>query len=56
MELTHQEHDQITADTQAVTHLAFMTMGSTWKTEKTYPVYFTVNFSGRIPMSVVLKM
>ncbi len=36
--LTADEHDQITADTQAVTHLAFLSMGTAWKTTATYPV------------------
>jgi prephenate dehydrogenase (NADP+) len=31
------DHDRITADTQAVTHLAFLSMGTAWKTSKTYP-------------------
>lgn len=35
--LTAKEHDQITADTQAVTHLAFLSMGTAWKTALTYP-------------------
>ncbi|KAK9687623.1 prephenate dehydrogenase (NADP(+)) [Basidiobolus ranarum] len=30
--LTWQEHDRITADTQAATHLAFESMGTAWKT------------------------
>jgi prephenate dehydrogenase (NADP+) len=29
--------DQITADTQAVTHVAFMSMGAAWKTRSTFP-------------------
>lgn len=31
------EHDRITADTQAVTHLAFLSMGTAWKNCKIYP-------------------
>eukprot|EP00834_Sanchytrium_tribonematis_P000732 NODE_14_length_51535_cov_1.125049.p10 type:complete len:416 gc:universal NODE_14_length_51535_cov_1.125049:48093-46846(-) len=31
------EHDNITADTQAVTHVAFMSMGLAWKSRKVYP-------------------
>lgn len=38
VQLSYKEHDIITADTQAVTHMAFMTMGTTWKIQKTYPV------------------
>ncbi|KAJ1652449.1 prephenate dehydrogenase (NADP(+)), partial [Dispira simplex] len=35
--LTATEHDRITADTQAVTHLAFISMGTAWMTQKQYP-------------------
>lgn len=31
------EHDRITADTQAVTHLAFLSMGIAWKNSAVYP-------------------
>ncbi|KAH9276966.1 hypothetical protein BASA83_000481 [Batrachochytrium salamandrivorans] len=31
------EHDRITADTQAVTHVAFLSMGTAWKTQSTFP-------------------
>lgn len=37
MYLDYKEHDKITADTQAVTHLAFLSMGTAWKTAQTYP-------------------
>ena len=36
--LSYLEHDQITADTQAVTHLAFLSMGSAWNAMGAYPV------------------
>jgi prephenate dehydrogenase (NADP+) len=35
--LTAKEHDQITADTQAVTHAAFLSMGTAWKQINQYP-------------------
>lgn len=35
--LTYEEHDRITADTQAVTHAAFLSMGLTWSKLKYYP-------------------
>ena len=35
--LTAEEHDRITADTQAVTHAAFLSMGSAWSKCKVYP-------------------
>lgn len=35
--LSAKEHDKITADTQAVTHAAFLSMGSAWKEIDQYP-------------------
>ncbi|KAI5955111.1 TYR1 [Candida jiufengensis] len=35
--LTAKEHDRITADTQAVTHAAFLSMGVAWKSMYQYP-------------------
>lgn len=35
--LTAKEHDRITADTQAVTHAAFLSMGVAWKSCNQYP-------------------
>ncbi|TPX38489.1 hypothetical protein SeMB42_g06712 [Synchytrium endobioticum] len=35
--LSYLEHDKITADTQAVTHLAFLSMGTAWKAMGAYP-------------------
>jgi prephenate dehydrogenase (NADP+) len=35
--LTAQEHDRITADTQAVTHAAFLSMGKAWHATKQFP-------------------
>ncbi|EER35489.1 prephenate dehydrogenase [Candida tropicalis MYA-3404] len=35
--LTAKEHDRITADTQAVTHAAFLSMGVAWKSVNQYP-------------------
>lgn len=37
VELTAEEHDQITADTQAVTHAAFLSMGVAWHRSSLYP-------------------
>ncbi len=34
---TYQEHDKITADTQAVTHVGFESMGTAWKNTGVYP-------------------
>ncbi|KAF6233765.1 hypothetical protein HO173_007977 [Letharia columbiana] len=35
--LTAQQHDQITADTQAVTHAAFLSMGTAWCSNNQFP-------------------
>lgn len=35
--LSAKKHDQITADTQAVTHAAFLSMGTAWKSSNQYP-------------------
>lgn len=37
VELSAKEHDKITADTQAVTHAAFLSMGKAWGKIDTYP-------------------
>ncbi|RIA87138.1 hypothetical protein C1645_696363 [Glomus cerebriforme] len=37
VKLSYEEHDRITADTQAVTHLAFLSMGTAWKTQRQFP-------------------
>ena len=34
---TYQEHDKVTADTQAVTHVGFESMGTAWKNARVYP-------------------
>ncbi|KAI0345057.1 Prephenate dehydrogenase [Trametopsis cervina] len=35
--LSYDEHDIVTANTQAVTHAAFLSMGTAWAGEETYP-------------------
>lgn len=35
--LTGEMHDRITADTQAVTHAAFLSMGTAWQANKQFP-------------------
>ncbi len=35
--LTAEKHDRITADTQAVTHAAFLSMGTAWHANKQFP-------------------
>jgi len=51
--LTYLEHDQITADTQAVTHLAFLSMGTAWKRQKQFP-WESPNYTGGIENVKVL--
>ena len=41
--LTAEEHDRITADTQAVTHAAFLSMGRAWYKRQIYPWQNTSN-------------
>ncbi|KAJ9088379.1 prephenate dehydrogenase (NADP(+)) [Entomophthora muscae] len=45
--LTHEEHDRITANTQAVTHLAFISMGAAWNSRSCFP-WETPNYVGGI--------
>ncbi|KAE9399334.1 Prephenate dehydrogenase [Gymnopus androsaceus JB14] len=35
--LTYDEHDEVTANTQAVTHAAFLSMGTAWASDGFYP-------------------
>ncbi|KAL7419981.1 prephenate dehydrogenase (NADP(+)) [Cryptotrichosporon argae] len=35
--LSYDEHDEVTANTQAVTHAAFLSMGTAWKSSSAYP-------------------
>ncbi|KAJ3565397.1 hypothetical protein NP233_g7659 [Leucocoprinus birnbaumii] len=35
--LTFEEHDSVTANTQAVTHAAFLSMGTAWASTESYP-------------------
>ena len=37
MPLSAEKHDRITADTQAVTHAAFLSMGTAWQANKQFP-------------------
>jgi len=51
--LSYLEHDQITADTQAVTHLAFISMGTAWRRQGTFP-WESPNYAGGIENVKVL--
>ncbi|WWC57973.1 uncharacterized protein I303_100508 [Kwoniella dejecticola CBS 10117] len=35
--LSYEEHDSVTANTQAVTHAAFLSMGTAWRNSASYP-------------------
>ncbi|KAG2102577.1 uncharacterized protein F5147DRAFT_754320 [Suillus discolor] len=35
--LTYEDHDLVTANVQAVTHAAFLTMGTAWASQRAYP-------------------
>ncbi|KAF9166582.1 prephenate dehydrogenase (NADP(+)) [Actinomortierella ambigua] len=45
--LSYKEHDRITADTQAVTHMAFLSMATTWKHQQSFP-WFDPTYTGGI--------
>lgn len=45
--LTAEEHDRITADTQAVTHAAFLSMGTAWTANNQFP-WESTRWSGGI--------
>ncbi|CAD6564189.1 MAG: prephenate dehydrogenase (NADP(+)) [Tremellales sp. Tagirdzhanova-0007] len=44
--LGFEEHDKVTANTQAVTHAAFLSMGTAWKNSSSYPWETTRYVSG----------
>ncbi|KAH9248413.1 hypothetical protein BASA81_013953 [Batrachochytrium salamandrivorans] len=46
------EHDRITADTQAVTHVAFLSMGTAWKTQSTFPPMSAENRNVKVLMTL----
>ncbi|WVQ81026.1 hypothetical protein IAT38_003133 [Cryptococcus sp. DSM 104549] len=44
--LSYEEHDEVTANTQAVTHAAFLSMGTAWHNSSAYPWETTRYVSG----------
>ncbi|ODN75757.1 hypothetical protein L202_05769 [Cryptococcus amylolentus CBS 6039] len=44
--LSYEEHDEVTANTQAVTHAAFLSMGTAWQKSADYPWETTRYVSG----------
>ncbi|KAF2473055.1 Prephenate dehydrogenase [Lindgomyces ingoldianus] len=56
--LTHEQHDRITADTQAVTHAAFLSMGAAWMANAQFP-WETPRYIGgieNVKMNVTLRI
>lgn len=56
--LTAQEHDRITADTQAVTHAAFLSMGKAWHANTQYPWELSRYVGGieNVKMNIMLRI
>ncbi|KAH8154209.1 uncharacterized protein LAJ45_01977 [Morchella importuna] len=56
--LTAEEHDRITADTQAVTHAAFLSMGTAWHANNQFPWEVTKWRSGieNIKINITLRI
>lgn len=56
--LTAEKHDRITADTQAVTHAAFLSMGTAWCANKQFPWEITRYVGGieNVKINVTLRI
>ncbi|KAI8847159.1 hypothetical protein BC829DRAFT_444759 [Chytridium lagenaria] len=54
--LTQKEHDDITADTQAVTHAAFLSMGHAWASSGNYPWENQVNGIDSVKIHLTLRI
>ncbi|KXS17791.1 hypothetical protein M427DRAFT_133276 [Gonapodya prolifera JEL478] len=54
--LSYVDHDEITADTQAATHLAFLSMGIAWRTMGTFPWENPLYMGGIENVKVLLTM
>jgi len=56
--LTGEMHDQITADTQAVTHAAFLSMGSAWAANQQFPWEITRYVGGieNVKINITLRI
>ncbi|KAI9815921.1 MAG: prephenate dehydrogenase (NADP(+)) [Phylliscum demangeonii] len=56
--LTAERHDQITADTQAVTHAAFLSMGTAWRANNQFPWEITRYTGGieNVKINVTLRI
>ncbi|KAF2133593.1 prephenate dehydrogenase [Dothidotthia symphoricarpi CBS 119687] len=56
--LTSEQHDRITADTQAVTHAAFLSMGAAWAANNQFP-WETARYIGgieNVKMNITLRI
>lgn len=56
VEITYEEHDKVTADTQAVTHLAFLSMGSAWSSAGVFPWLTDTYIGGIENVKVMMTM
>lgn len=56
--LSGEEHDRITADTQAVTHAAFLSMGSAWMASNQFPWEMTRYVGGieNVKINIALRI
>ncbi|GFP58838.1 probable prephenate dehydrogenase [NADP(+)] [Trichoderma asperellum] len=56
--LSAKEHDRITADTQAVTHAAFLSMGKAWHANAQYPWELSRYIGGleNVKMNIMLRI
>jgi prephenate dehydrogenase (NADP+) len=56
--LTGDMHDRITADTQAVTHVAFLSMGSAWRANNQFPWEINRYFGGieNVKINITLRI
>lgn len=56
--LTGETHDRITADTQAVTHVAFLSMGKAWRANNQFPWEINRYFGGieNVKINITLRI
>lgn len=56
VQLSAEEHDRITADTQAATHVAFLSMGSAWRANEQFPWELPHNTGGLENVKINIMM
>ncbi|OCH93825.1 Prephenate dehydrogenase [Obba rivulosa] len=56
--LSYEDHDVVTANTQAVTHAAFLSMGTAWAAAKSYPWETSVYVKGieTVKVNIMLRI